>query len=734
MHLREIRAIMFAGLFGLLLTVLNPCSADAESTGLPKVLKQGAAGGVEYALTDEGLVLDNGQIRLWVDGGLRFRPMMYSGDRLVSLVSAAPAKPAFHGVFSGFEITDLRVLRESLAAEEVSDELGDGARFSIKVRSARYGLEDIQVQVLVTLTVYEKFPTTVVASAEFVNSSDVTVSIDRLVGNCLRLDRRLLDPALPAWSLASYQGAAYKWGDDYSVLWIGGDFNRRNFMGLIDRADSEDNGGGTPLVDLWAPEAGLAVASVETTPQWISLPVRTCPDGPVEVCVEEEPEEALGHKTTLGPGESCSTIRSAVILHRLDFHDAIRTYADMLREQGVGIPLSSPPQTYLPYWKSWGFRKDFSLEQIYGALPQLKKIGVLWANLDDGWFTWYGDWEPNPAPHKFPGGDKDMRAFVKKMHKKGFKTSPWWYPQGVSPQSKLAAKHPEWLVQNREGKPVLSKRGQYYLCPEHPECVAYVESLVEKFMGDWDFDGLYLDACDLTTVPPCYNPVHKHGSPLDSYRGQSRLFEAIYSTAQRIKPSCPVEMCVCGIPQDPFKMPFYNVATTADPVNLLQVRNRVKVEKAFRGGTFCVGDCYQVPIYEYEGFSVPESFESAMGVGAQVTTFYSELSRNKEKVWKSWIALYNKLGLSSGEYLNLYDLAFDKPEAHVVRKNGKFYYGFFADNWSVGRPIRLRGLETGRKYRVKDYANGLDLGTVSGDNPLIFRAFMEHLLLEVTPL
>ena len=722
----------------VLLNVLSPAlnlhSGKAESADWLPAKGNGRVGQINYAVTEEGLVLENDLIRLRVDNQLHLTPALNREGRLVSFVSGIPCKPAFYAKLSGFEITGWRVIRDNLMAEEIDDELGKGTRFKIKALSGRYGLKGIRIEVLVTLALYEKFPAVVISSAEFKNLSDIPVRIDKLVGNYYRLDRRLLEPELPPWRFASYQGAAYRWGKDYSLIWIDSDFDQKNFMGLKDRSDSEGEGGGTALVDLWAPELGMAVASAETTPQWIFLPVRTCSDGLVEMCVEEEPEAGLGQNTTLEPGQSCSTIRSALILHGLDFHDALRTYADLLREQGINIPRSSPPAAYLPYWKSWGFRKDFTLEQIYGVLPQLKRIGIHWANLDDGWFTWYGDWEPNPAEGKFPGGEADMRAFVQRLHRQGFKTSPWWYPQGVSPESKLAAEHPEWLIQDRKGVPVLSKRGQYYLCPVHPECIGYVESLVEKFMADWGFDGLYVDACDLTTVPPCFNPVHNHQSPLDAYKGQYKLFQAAYNASQRIKPGSPVEMCICGIPHDPFKMPFYNVATTSDPVNLVQVRRRVKVEKAFRGPTFCVGDCYQVPINEYEGFSVPESFESAMGTGAQVTTFYSALSRDQEKKWKRWIELYRRLGLSSGEYVNLYDIAFDRPEAHVVRKNGNLYYGFFAENWSKGASLQLRGLEKGRTYRVRDYANDLDLGTVSGDDPVIHHAFKDHLLLEATPL
>ncbi|MCD6359767.1 MAG: alpha-galactosidase, partial [Armatimonadetes bacterium] len=175
------------------------------------------------------------------------------------------------------------------------------------------------------------------------------------------------------------------------------------------------------------------------------------------------------------------------------------------------------------------------------------------------------------------------------------------------------------------------------------------------------------------------------------------------------------------------------VATASDPVNLYQLRRRIKVEKAYRGPTFCVGDCYQVPMDEWRGSSVPESFESALGTGAQVTTFFADLSPEQEKKWKHWIELYRKLGLAWAEYLNLYDIAFDKPETHVVRKGDKLYYGIFAPIWSSRRRIELRGLEKGKQYRVREYAAGIDLGVVSGDKPFIYRGFKDQLLLEVSP-
>src|SRR6266536_5985363 len=68
--------------------------------------------------------------------------------------------------------------------------------------------------------------------------------------------------------------------------------------------------------------------------------------------------------------------------------------------------------------------------------------------------------------------------------------------------------------------------------------------------------------------------------------------------------------------------------------------------------------------------------------------------------------------LSRGEYLGeLYDIGFDRPETHAIRKSGNMYYAFYAPEWE-GK-VELRGLGK-RAYRVTDYVDGRTLGTVHG--------------------
>ena len=75
-------------------------------------------------------------------------------------------------------------------------------------------------------------------------------------------------------------------------------------------------------------------------------------------------------------------------------------------------------------------------------------------------------------------------------------------------------------------------------------------------------------------------------------------------------------------------------------------------------------------------------------------------------------------------------MGYDKPETHVIRKNDKFYYAFYSPDWKG--QIELRGLDPGKKYSVRDYVNGIELGEVEGGNPFISVDFRNYLLIEVS--
>ena len=87
--------------------------------------------------------------------------------------------------------------------------------------------------------------------------------------------------------------------------------------------------------------------------------------------------------------------------------------------------------------------------------------------------------------------------------------------------------------------------------------------------------------------------------------------------------------------------------------------------------------------------------------------------------------------LSRGEYLGgLYDIGFDRPEAHAIRKSGKMFYAFFAPMWRAGS--RCADWEPS-DYRIVDYENERELGTVHGPAGTIDAQFEKHLLIRAEP-
>ena len=72
--------------------------------------------------------------------------------------------------------------------------------------------------------------------------------------------------------------------------------------------------------------------------------------------------------------------------------------------------------------------------------------------------------------------------------------------------------------------------------------------------------------------------------------------------------------------------------------------------------------------------------------------------------------------LSKGEYLNLYDIAFDFPEGHAIKKNGSMYYAFYTTPLlgSTKRRVWRFNDEFDAKFKVKPEEVKLNIGRYEG--------------------
>jgi len=298
------------------------------------------------------------------------------------------------------------------------------------------------------------------------------------------------------------------------------------------------------------------------------------------------------------------------------------------------------------------------------------------------------------------------------------------------------------VVIDETGRIARNNRHLAMLCPALPEVRAHIAGLTRRFIADWDFDGHKLD--NIYTMPACHNPAHHHRRPQESTEAMADAYRIIFETTRSLKPDSVTQICPCGTPITLHLLPWTDQTVTADPTSSAQIRQRIKFYKAL------VGPRAAVFADHVELSDGGADFASEIGAGGVPGTKFTwpELSEvrarlkedwqlypEKRSKWRKWFGIYNQHRPAEGEYLNLYDLAFDQPEAHVLRKGDRLYYGFFAGEagrrWK-GR-VPLRGLAAGQ-FQVWDYVNDRKLGTAAGPGECALKVdFVGALLVVAIP-
>jgi alpha-galactosidase len=665
---------------------------------------------LEVPAADASVVrLEGRGIRLEFDEMLRSRVVATSGG---AEVAAGPFSASESLGTARGEVAEFRFEGED--EQPVCDVMGAGRRHRLTGRAGDVGKT-------VEVTFYDDFPGVAVVQAAYTNHGRAEIRIRSWTNGRYSV---AATPGGAEPAFWSYQSGSYESRPDW-VLPLPPGFVQENFLGM----NASDYGGGTPVVDVWRRDVGLAVGHVELVPKLVSLPVRRQPGGAAELALVVKRDQ------TLGPGETFTTLRSFVAVHRGDHFETLRAYSRLMQAQGLVVP-TAPPAAFDPIWCAWGYGREFTPQQVYDTLPVAKRLGFAWAVLDDGWQVAEGDWAPVPA--KFPAGDADMKAMVDRIHEAGFKAQLWWAPLAADPGSRTEREHPGWLLRNADGSTrKVTWWDSFYLCPAHPAVREDAAAFARKALGEWGYDGLKIDGQHLNGAPPCFNAEHRHKAPEDGAEGVPGFFKAIWDAAQAAKPGALVEICPCGTAYSFFTMPYLNMVVASDPGSSWQVRLKGKTLKALLGDRVAYfGDHVEMS----EGGT---DFASTFGVGGVIGTNFAWpgapgkkdkkllLTPERERIWAKWTKLYAEKRLSEGEYLGgLYDIGFDRPEAHVVRRDGGLFYAFFAKQFDG--VLELRGLGPG-SYRVTDYVGGRELGRVQGPTAKLETSFERSLLLEVRP-
>ncbi len=552
----------------------------------------------------------------------------------------------------------------------------------------------------------------------------------------------------------SFQGGSYPERYDW-IFPLSANYQRTNYQGM----NAPDYGGGMPVVDLWTKSAGIAFAVINEEPQLVSLPVKATSSGTVSFSIEDS------NKIVIRPHESVELVRCALISHRGDFFNPLKTYSQLMQAKGSSYP-RAPSDAFQPEWCAWGYERDFTKEQILKSLPTVKKLGFGWVTIDNGWQNNVGDWQPNRA--KFPGGEADFKAFIDSIHSCGLKVRLWWCPlaaqdsaysvkhypsrmneYGMNVQTNVALAHPDWFILDTSGNRVqVSWWNAYSLCPALEEVRTYYKDFTRKAIAEWKIDGFKMDGQNLNMVPECYDQSHHHSRSSASCTSVPDFFRDIYTTATSLNSSFVIQLCPCGTNFSIYNLPFVNQTVASDPLNSWQVRLKGKTFKALYGSSTesYSGDHVELTNRKWDNekhkFIVDGKvdFASTLAVGGVPASKFTingieqkdstlALDRSALEYYERWLGIYNREKFAEGEYLNLYDIAFDKPETHLIKKGNTYYYSFFSDGHFNGK-VELRGLAKG-EYTATDIYSGKVLSKVTSDIPDINIHFDRCMIVKV---
>src|SRR5437764_11009181 len=107
--------------------------------------------------------------------------------------------------------------------------------------------------------------------------------------------------------------------------------------------NASDYGGGTPVIDVWRPDVGIAVGHDELAPKLVSLPVGMPSADRATVAVEYQ------RKQILKPGQTLRTFETFVAAHEGDYFSTVRDYRRVMVQKGVRFP-DTPANGFEPIW------------------------------------------------------------------------------------------------------------------------------------------------------------------------------------------------------------------------------------------------------------------------------------------------------------------------------------------------------------------------------------------------
>jgi alpha-galactosidase len=361
--------------------------------------------------------------------------------------------------------------------------------------------------------------------------------------------------------------------------------------------------------------------------------------------------------------------------------------------------------TLLNNWESTYF--DFDEAKLAALLKDTKKLGVDLFLLDDGWFgnkfprngdhTALGDWQETKT--KLPNG---IASLVKGAQDNGVKFGIWIEPEMVSPKSELYEKHPDWVIKQ-------PKRDEYYfrnqlvLDLSNPAVQDFVYGIVDNlFTKNPDLAYIKWD-CNAVI----YNAYSAH------LKNQSQFYvdyvHGLYKVLERIRtkyPKVPMMLCSGGGGRVDYAALQYFTefwpSDNTDPLERVFIQWEYSYFYPALASSNHVTDWSKLPIK----YRTDVAMMGKMGFDIVI----SKLPENDLQFVQNAVKTFNGIKpivwqgdqyrLANPREASVASMGYvteDKTRAVMFNYLVNYRY----DEGSK-QPIRLKGLDAGKQYKVKE--------------------------------
>ncbi|MDO8338833.1 MAG: alpha-galactosidase [Microcella sp.] len=195
----------------------------------------------------------------------------------------------------------------------------------------------------------------------------------------------------------------------------------------------------------------------------------------------------------------------------------------------------SPP-THRPVvlntWEAVYF--DQSLDALSPLVDAAADLGVERFVLDDGWFAGrtddrraLGDWVVDPE--RWPEG---LHPLVDRVESRGMEFGLWVEPEMVSPESRLAHEHPDWLLASSDGAVPPTWRWQHALDLANPEVRSHLLGALDALLTEYPIRFLKWD--------------HNRALMAGGSAAQTRALYALLDELRARHPELAIESCASG--------------------------------------------------------------------------------------------------------------------------------------------------------------------------------------------